>query len=193
MPALPVPALGDGVVRLRLWGAADAPALAAAWADPEVRRHAAVPEPAGVDRARRWIAGQQQRRAAGLALDLVISPVAGPAEVAGEVGLGPIDWSRATAEVGFWVGERHRGQGLAARAVILLADWVLGTRDTAMPAVGPGHLRLDTLIARIAPANAASAAVVEAAGFGRRGPLDDGRDLWARSSASDPDRGSLRS
>jgi RimJ/RimL family protein N-acetyltransferase len=190
VPALPVPDLGDGVVRLRPWRSADAPALAAAWADPEIRRHAAVPEAADLERARRWIAGEAERRAAGLALDLVIEPTAEPGAVAGEVGLGPIDWTRATAEIGFWIGTGHRGQGLAARAITLLGDWVLGTAGGQEPAICPQN-ELTTLVARVSVGNAASGAVLAGAGFERRGRLADGREMWARSSASEPDRGTL--
>lgn len=191
MPPLHAPDLDDGTVRLRAWRADDAPALVAAWADPEIGRHAAVPEAADLEYARRWIAGEARRAAAGVALDRVIELTAEPGAVAGEVGLGPIDWSRATAEVGFWVAEAHRGRGLAHRAVRLLADCVLGTDGRHVPASCPEN-RLTTLIARVATGNAASAAVLAGAGFERRGRLTDGRELWARSSGSEPDRGSLR-
>jgi RimJ/RimL family protein N-acetyltransferase len=192
VPPLHAPDLADGIVRLRPWRADDAPALVAAWADPEIRRHAAVPEAADLEHARRWIAGEAQRTAAGVALDRVIELAAEPGAVAGEVGLGPIDWSRATAEVGFWMAEAHRGRGLAHRAVRLLADCVLGTGGRHMPASCPENARLRTLIARVAADNVASAAALAGAGFARRGRLGDGRELWARSSGSDPDRGSFR-
>jgi RimJ/RimL family protein N-acetyltransferase len=128
--AWPDPPLADGAVRLRPWGeggADDAVALAAAWADPEVQRWAAVPPPArrSVEHAARWIAHEAGRRRDGRALDLVISPVAPPDDlsVLGEVGLAPIDWEVMTAYIGWWVAAPARGSGVAARAVRLLAEW----------------------------------------------------------------------
>ena len=52
----PEPPPTDGVVVLRPWRAADARALAAAWADPEIQRWTAVPDARGVGDAARWIA-----------------------------------------------------------------------------------------------------------------------------------------
>jgi RimJ/RimL family protein N-acetyltransferase len=59
-----------GAVALRPWRPADAPALAAAWADPDIARWTAVPEDRSVEAAARWIAGWDERRRRGLALDL---------------------------------------------------------------------------------------------------------------------------
>src|SRR5688500_5106968 len=102
------PRLTGRRVRLRPWRPDDAPALAAAWTDPEVRTHTLVPQPADVATATRWIAGWAVRAEHGHALDLVVSGLDDDA-VRGEVGLGPIDWPRRTAEIGFWIGLPHRG------------------------------------------------------------------------------------
>lgn len=146
---LPSPPLADGVVRLRPWRADDAPALAAAWADPEVQRWTAVPDRRSVDDAARWIAGEAERRRRGLALDLVVSP-ADPDDgaVLGEVGLGPIDWAAGRANLGWWVAAPARGRGVASRAAALLAAWTVATLGLAVDV-------------DVDPANPASARVAE--------------------------------
>jgi len=108
---LPDPPLADEVVRLRPWTEADAPALAAAWADDEIRRWTAVPDRPDEDHARRWIAGERVRRERGLGLDLVISPAGGDTTVLGEVGIATIAGGPDRAEAGWWVGPDHRRQG----------------------------------------------------------------------------------
>ncbi len=73
---------------LRPWQVADAPALVAAWADPEIQRWTGVPDRRDLAAAERWIAGDEERRRRDLSLDLVVER---DGEVAGEVGLSSID------------------------------------------------------------------------------------------------------
>ena len=119
---LPDPPLDDGTVRLRPWAEADAAALAAAWAEEELRRWTAVPADPSEDHARRWIRGAELRRQQGVALDLVVSPSGGD-DVLGEVGLVTMAGGPARAEVGWWTAAAHRRQGVATRAVTLFAGW----------------------------------------------------------------------
>lgn len=163
-----VPVLTDGVVRLRAWRADDAPALAAAWADDEVRRFTRVPEPADEATAARWIAGVGERWAGRRSLDLVVSPVGGD-EVLGEVGLGPFDPARNAAALGYWVAADARGRGVATAAARLLVDWT----------IDPAGLALAALVATTDPANPASEAVLRAVGFVPLGERD-GRRHWVR-------------
>lgn len=159
---LPDPPLADGRVTLRPWQPDDAVHLAEAWADPDIARWTGVPKRTDEVAAARWIAGESDRRARGLAIDLVID-VGGA--VTGEVGMAGIDLARRTAEVGWWVGAAHRGQGLAGQAARIFSQWVLS------------ELALETLTARCHPENPASAAVARRAGF----VLDtvaDGVELW---------------
>jgi RimJ/RimL family protein N-acetyltransferase len=106
-----------------------------------------------VAHAAHWIHHEEDRRRAGLAIDLVISPSTGERQhiVLGEVGLAPIDWATRTAQIGWWVERGARGQRIATRAVTLLAGWA---RDTLglMP------------VATVDPANRASWRVAERAG-----------------------------
>lgn len=159
---LPDPPLTDGPVTLRPWAEPDAAALAAAWADPEIRRWTGVPEQADETAARRWIAGEADRRGRGLALDLVID-VAG--EVAGEIGLVDVDPANRTGEIGWWVGAQRRGSGLAAQGARLLSTWALS------------ELCVDALIARCHSQNPASGAVARAAGFTLDGTAGE-LELW---------------
>lgn len=149
---LPDPPVADEVVRLRPWTPDDAPALAAAWADPAIRRWTAVPKAPTEDHARRWIAGAETRRGQGVALDLVVSPADdGDQRVLGEVGIVTMAGGPARAEVGWWTAPEHRRHGVATRAVRLFAGWC---RD---------ELELE-LFAEVDPDNPASLWVAEAAG-----------------------------
>jgi [ribosomal protein S5]-alanine N-acetyltransferase len=146
----PDPPLAEGDLLLRPWCVEDAPVLARAWADPAIRRWCSVPEDTSLEAAQRWIAGSGQSRTDGLALDLAI--VHGEC-VAGEVGLGPIQWAHRRAAVGFWLDAEHRRNNLAAKALRLLADWALT------------HLPLDTLAGEASSENPASGWTLKAAGF----------------------------
>ncbi|MEO2087481.1 MAG: GNAT family N-acetyltransferase, partial [Acidimicrobiales bacterium] len=68
---LPEPTLAGMRCLLRPWELRDAATLVAAWSDPEVRRWLPVPDHADRAAAADWIAGEADRRRAGLALDLV--------------------------------------------------------------------------------------------------------------------------
>jgi ribosomal-protein-alanine N-acetyltransferase len=168
---LPVPSLQDSRrgVRLRPWrdDPADVAALVAAWHDPLVVAHNPVPRDVSPDAARRWIAGDAERRARGLALDLVIAPVDGD-DVWGEVGLHGLDRATGRAEVGWWLAAEARGHGLAAAALNLLATWALS------PPLG-----LRQVWARIDAANRPSAHAAAAAGFHRLGAAG-AADIWSR-------------
>lgn len=176
--ALPDPPLADpsvGIV-LRPWAAtpADAEALAAAWADPEIAAATRVPDDTSADAAARWIAREPARRAAGRSLDLVVAPLVGGDAVLGEVGLTTIDRERRRAEMSWWIAAGHRGRGLGGRAARLLADWALSPAGD-----------FDQVWARIAPGNSASARVAAAAGLVELGP-GGGTVVWARSRRPTP-------
>ena len=97
---------------LRPWSTADAPALVAAWADPEVARWNGVPPNPSLDVAQRWLAGASRQTTASGSIDIV--SVDSDGNLQGEVGF-VIDHDRRMAEVGFWVGEAHRRSGVATR------------------------------------------------------------------------------
>lgn len=159
---LPDPPLVDGGTLLRAWTERDAPDLAMAWDDHDIQRWTGVPDRRDETAAALWIAGEQDRRLRGLALDLVVEV---DGAVGGEVGIAHIDVAQRTAEVGWWVGAAHRGQGVATTAARLFGQWVLS------------ELFIDTLTARCHTDNPASAKVAEAAGFSRVGLLGD-IEVW---------------
>ena len=177
---LPEPTLAGMRCLLRPWELGDAATLAAAWSDPEVRRWLPVPDHADRAAAADWIAGDADRRRAGLSLDLVaVEPVTGPgigsgvaveaaADVLGEVGLSAFDPEDGVAMIGWWTVDRHRRRGVATEMVRLLTTWALG------PPLG-----LDALVAEVEPSNPGSVAVALAAGYGEVGRRDDGRLVMA--------------
>lgn len=157
--ALPVPEEGrpgtGGRPRfiLRPWCEGDAGDLVAAWADSEVRRWTAVPQPADLKAAVRWIAGWDDRRRYHLALDLV---AADPDDdrVLGEVGLSSFDDDRLAARIGWWTAPGERGRGLATAMVAALTNWAHN-----------GPLGLRAVVAEVDEANSASLAVARKAGY----------------------------
>ena len=177
---LPEPPLAGKRCRLRSWELGDAPALAAAWSDAEVRRWLPVPDVVDQVAAAAWIAGQADRRQAGLALDLVAveqgmgpagDPATGPAvggEVLGEVGLSAFDPERGAARIGWWTAGPYRGRGIATEMVRILTAWALGP-----------PLDLAVLVAEVEPGNVGSLAVARAAGYEELGRSVDGRVVMA--------------
>lgn len=165
---LPDPELADGDLVLRPWSRPDAAALVQGWADDEVARWTGVPPRPDLATATRWIAGDVDRRARGLSLDLALDL---DGETAGEVGLAGFDAARRTAEIGWWVGPAHRGVGLATRAARLLAGWAVE------------ELCIDVVLARCAAANPGSGRVADRAGFDL---LDrgDGTEVWCFGGAT---------
>lgn len=162
---LPTPPEG-----LHHWQPEDAPALEAAWADPEITRW--NPPPDGLEAAR-WIAGVEQRWERRLALDLVVIREDGRtdrfARVAGEVGLSGFTADPVRAELGVWIAAPHRRSGLARRAVGDVSRWALT------------ELALEQLWARTDPANAAAEALFDRLGWDRRGS-SGGKTIWSTSA-----------
>jgi RimJ/RimL family protein N-acetyltransferase len=173
-PPFPLPwpplTLPEHKLALRPWGAhpGDAAALAEAWTDPEVARWTKVPEQHDQAAAARWIAGEEARRKAGQAIDLVIAEASDPSVIHGEVGLALVEQYRGWAELGYWLGPESRGEGRAAAATRLFVDWALR------------ELPLKRIFVRVDPANPRSAAVAERAGLRHVGRLDDGPEVLVR-------------
>ena len=132
------------MIVLRPWAGADAPALAAAWNDPEIARWTGVPADRSVEAAARWIAGWDERRRRGSALDLVVAAVDDQGPVLGEVGAA---FRPLPPSVGWWTAAAFRGRGYATRAVRLFCGGLLASGAAA------------ELVADVDPANAASLAV----------------------------------
>lgn len=152
---LPTPPEG-----LRHWRLADAPALAAAWADPSVRLW--NPPPTDAD-APSWIMRCEERWSLRLSVDFVIDV---DGDVAGEVGLRNFTDDPARAELGVWVGTDHRRSGLASRCVSAATSWA------------QDDLGLEQLWCRTASENAPAVSLFGSLGWKRLGE-SDGRIVWA--------------
>jgi ribosomal-protein-alanine N-acetyltransferase len=81
-------------------------------------------------------------------------------EAIGGIGLDMgIDVYRFTAELGYWLGEPFWGRGIMSEAVVRFTAWAFG------------HLELHRIYANVFASNAASARVLEKAGFECEGRL----------------------
>lgn len=149
--------VGPGVV-LRPWRAADLPAMVELFDDPDIARRTPLDSPFTLESAR----ARLEKAARPDLLLLAVTTDGG--RPLGEVMV------TGTGTMGYALGARHRGQGMAARALSVL-------RDHAHAALGLPVLRLE-----IEPDNEASNAVARAAGFTRvpgagRPGSEKGRDF----------------
>jgi 8-oxo-dGTP diphosphatase len=142
-------------LRLRPLAAGDAATLHRLINDWEVARNLGpVPFPYRLEDLAAWIRKTEEERAADRAFHFCIT---GREEEhpLGVIGLtrterGP---GRETGRIGYWVGRRYWGHGVASEAVARLTSWAFGT------------LGLETLIAYVADDNAGSMRVLEKEGF----------------------------
>lgn len=161
-PALPVPSLSDGAVVLRAWELSDLSVLVAAGRDPVITRYR-YSLPRGEEEALAWIRAVEEERHAGERLDLAVTAPAGA--VVGSVALAEV--AHGNGMLRYWLLPEARGQGLASRAVRLMAAWAFG------------ELGLGRLAVFIEPENVASQAVAARCGFVLEGVLRrhmEGRD-----------------
>jgi RimJ/RimL family protein N-acetyltransferase len=165
---LPDPALTDGVITLRPPRAADVPALLEACQDPDIQHFTFVPSPYREEHARDFVARHAADREAGVAANFVVAAAGDEARVLGTVGAQRPDWDNAVVELGYWVAPWARGRGTAARALGLLAPWVVD-------ALGMRRVTL-----HIDAENAASRRVAERAGFAYEGTLRSALDVKGR-------------
>lgn len=165
MPPLPGPPLSDGVVRLRPPRADDLDAVVEGCRDPLTQLYTRVPAPYTAEDGRAFISGAAGRRLLGESLDLAIAGDDAADRLIGMVGIVMDRHDPRRGEIGYWVGPRHRGRGVAGRALALLSRW----------AVTEGGLERLDLYAAVG--NGASLRTAERCGFVREGTL---RDAWFR-------------
>jgi RimJ/RimL family protein N-acetyltransferase len=143
--------LSDGTVVLRPWASGDAPDIVACVdGDPEISRWLdQVPQPYGLADARAYIRG--------LGEDAFAVTNAQTGRILGAIGLRILP--DAVGEIGYWLRADARGDGVMARAVVILSRWALERDDIVRV-----QLRAD-------PENTPSCRVAESAGFRREGVL----------------------
>ena len=141
-------------LRLRRLEPADAAAYHNLINDWEVCRNLArVPYPYSRDAADEWIADSAGQLAAGTGCHVAITGQEEEREVlVGSIGL-RIEPDGRTAELGYWVGRRFWGHGVATEAAERLVRWALA------------NLALERIEASVALDNPASAAVLRRIGF----------------------------
>jgi RimJ/RimL family protein N-acetyltransferase len=145
----------DATTALTAFVVADAPALVAAVADPEIRRWLPLPRPYPVELAEHWVtAGTESTRVSGTGL---VRCIRVDGALAGCIDVKRVDWRARTAEVGYWLAPGFRGRGLASAAVRTLSSWLLDIHS------------FERVELRIATRNTASARVASRAGFVHEG------------------------
>ncbi len=167
LPEAPLPGfppLSTERLSLRPLEPEDADALHRLVNDWEVTRTlAVVPFPYPRPLADEWIASTREELARGAAYHLAVTGREGEQELlVGVVGL-RIDRGSRLGTLGYWVGRRFWGHGVASEAAGRLARWAFANLD------------LDRIGASVAADNPASAAVLRRIGFRRTG---EGRETF---------------
>jgi [ribosomal protein S5]-alanine N-acetyltransferase len=118
---LPQPVLDLGEFVLRPWRESDAPAVAAAYAEPAIQHWHARSMTA--DEALAWIGSWpgrwRQETGAGWA-------VASRSDLLGQISLRRLSLTDGAAEVSYWVMPAARGHRVATRALRALSAWAFG-------------------------------------------------------------------
>ena len=175
MPAFPHIALTTDRLTLSGLTIDDAPAIASAMSDPELRRWLPLPTPYTLEMAEAWCTEMSEAMSdggrgfvLGIRRDSVLN---------GSIDAKRVDWRARTLELSYWTGPEHRGQGIMAEALRRVTEWLIE------------ELRFERVELRIAPANLGSLATARAAGFTREGVArnagftDAGRTdlvIWSR-------------
>jgi 8-oxo-dGTP diphosphatase len=150
--------IGTERLMLRPLRPADTEALHRLLSNWDVARTlAAVPFPYQPEHARAWIASATRALEQGTAYHLAITGQEGSEEImVGSVGL-QLDRSSRTGRLGYWVGRRFWGHGVATEAAGRFVRWALA------------NLELDRITADVTTDNAASAGVLRRIGFRQTG------------------------
>ena len=162
------PEIAAGPLLLRPWRHADAEALVAAWADPEIQRWArygaVLPS---VESMEPWVAwNEEQWRIGGRAAFVIQGADAG---LAGSITLRDFGKDAKgeggdTAEVGYWIVPRARGRGVALTALTAVSRWAFEREDRG----GLGVRRVELLHS---VENLGSCRVAQKAGYLHEGTL----------------------
>jgi len=88
--------------------------------------------------------------------------------VIGVVELMTFDWKNKNAEIGYWLGKKHWGEGLMTEAVRLVLKF------------GFGNLKLHRVYAKLFEENIASAGILEKCGFKLEGRMREERYRYGK-------------
>jgi ribosomal-protein-alanine N-acetyltransferase len=153
----PDPPLSDGTVRMRPWTEDDLGCVREAATDPRIPAGTTVPAVFTAAAGRAFVARQGSRVAQGEGVSLAVAD--GATDEALGLAVLMLRPQLGVAGLGYWIVPRARGRGLATRAAALISRWALADAGLA---------RVE---AWVEPENAASQAVLTAAGFQREGVL----------------------
>ncbi len=154
---LPDPPLGDGVIALRPWTAADIDQVVEACADPATRRFIPIPDPYTRADAQTYVARTQRQWADGSKAAFAIVDADDAGRLLGAINVAVYE---SVGNSGYWVAPWARGRGVATRALRLVTQWAEHT------------LGLGVILLEIRPENLASMAVARAAGYHDAGQVD---------------------
>jgi [ribosomal protein S5]-alanine N-acetyltransferase len=158
MAELRVPTLADEAVRLRRWREADVSAQLEAFSDPLFERFSDW-APRTEAEALAYLAEHEQARQNGTQIEFALVEPHDDTRVLGGASLNNVDLEQGRAALGYWLGPRARGRGVATHAVRLICRWAFE------------DLHLARLELTCGPDNRASQAVAERCGFTREGVL----------------------
>jgi RimJ/RimL family protein N-acetyltransferase len=167
--------LSDGRVVLRAWSQVDASFLAAAFADPGIRRYNGEHDRQGRPAAPLTVADAEasiERFDEARRRFLVSGTPAGAAFVVADAGTGAAlgccgvdSWNdEDVAQIGYWLAPGARGRGFATRAVVLLTSWLFD--------IGAARVVLT-----VVSGNEGSAAVARRAGYEYEGTMRS-QSVW---------------
>ncbi|MGE3342752.1 MAG: GNAT family N-acetyltransferase [Vicinamibacterales bacterium] len=151
-----LPTVPGDVVTLRQLAESDIDALFEMFGDADVVRYMSIPRLESREQATAFLTSINDHRDAGTLFQWGIVR-AGDTAICGTCTLASIDREHERAELGFALGRRFRGTGLAHHAVSLLIAHAFGT------------MRLHRLEADVDPRNVASQRVLERLGFRQEG------------------------
>ncbi|MGF6884873.1 ribosomal-protein-alanine N-acetyltransferase [Nocardia sp. GAS34] len=156
--ALAMPVLTGENIRLRAFAAADVGVVVEAGRDPLIPLITSVPDQGDEAAAHAFIQRQHDRASTGAGWSFAIVDLDTDTAI-GHVGLWRRDIDHGRASVGYWVGQRHRSRGYAARALRVLTCWGVTLQEVS---------RLELYVE---PWNEGSWRAAESAGYQREGLL----------------------
>jgi [ribosomal protein S5]-alanine N-acetyltransferase len=170
-----LPRLQEAPLVLRAFDAKDLRLIQDVSTDPLIPLITSVPSTPDASAAQSFITRQLARLRNGEGYSFAIADSTTD-EAFGQIGLWLLNLAQGRASVGYWVAARHRGQGVASRALGMISTWGLDL---------PGVHRLELYVE---PWNETSWRTAERVGYEREGLLrswqvvgDERRDMYMYS------------